>query len=114
MIECTLSEAAQARCLTIRGELTIASVTDAKACLRATLVDLIPGSLALDLSKLTEVDAAGVQLLLCMTRSLHAAGMAMNVQACSDSLINTAWELDLADEQGCLGVPYQTLVEVPA
>lgn len=64
--------------LALGPELT---VTQATAC-RDALVDALcagPGDLALDLSGVTDIDSAGVQLLLALRHSVTARGGALQL-----------------------------------
>ena len=72
--------------LALGPELTIPF---AAAC-HETLVQALAGSLGdlrLDLSGVTDVDSAGLQLLLCTRRSLVERGDALQISACSPAVV---------------------------
>ena len=71
--------------LALGPELTIPFAADC----RNTLVQAVAataGDLRLDLSGVTDVDSAGLQLLLCTRRSLVERGDNLQIVACSDAL----------------------------
>ncbi len=71
--------------LALGPELTIPFAADC----RTTLLEAVTttaGDLRLDLSGVTDVDSAGLQLLLCTRRSLAERGDSLQIVACSDAL----------------------------
>lgn len=73
--------------LALGPELTIAQ---AAAC-RDTLVDALcsgPGDLALDLSAVTDIDSAGLQLLLAARRSLREQGATLQLRNVSATVLD--------------------------
>ena len=71
--------------LALGPELTIAHA----AAWRDTLVDALcsrAGDLALDLSAVTDIDSAGVQLLLAMRRSINERGSALTLAGLSPAV----------------------------
>lgn len=82
--------------LALGPELTIPF---AAAC-RDTLVQALAstaGDLRLDLSGVTDVDSAGLQLLLCTRRSLAERGDALLIVACSAAVEEALGIFGLAD-----------------
>ena len=72
------------RVLRLEGELTIHTAADRYAAL-AALLDA-GGDLELDLSQVTELDTAGLQLLLLAQRELTRAGARLTVSASSQAV----------------------------
>jgi len=69
------------RVLALEGELTVQTAADRRAVLAALLGG--PGDLDLDLSAVTELDTAGLQLLLLARREIGHAGARLTVSAAS-------------------------------
>lgn len=73
--------------LSLPGELTIQHAADLKLHLSASLAALqdlpAPPSLVLDLSEVSELDSAGVQLLLSLRHSLRQRGMSLHLAPAS-------------------------------
>jgi len=68
--------------LRIDGELTIYRATELAAAMRTALAGVADGDmLELDLSGVTEMDSAGVQLLLAARRSAIESGRALGLTA---------------------------------
>ena len=68
--------------LRIDGELTIYRATELAAAVRTALADVRVGdTLELDLSGVTDMDSAGVQLLLAARRSAVESGRALRLAA---------------------------------
>jgi len=67
--------------LRLSGELTIYHAAELKEALLPFAADA--GAWALDLSGVTDVDSAGVQVLLAARRTLAARGAALRLTACS-------------------------------
>ena len=68
----------------IHGELSIYRAADLKAPLLAALE--AEGELELDLSGVTEMDTAGLQLVLLARREAGACGKRMTLAACSEAV----------------------------
>jgi anti-anti-sigma factor len=66
--------------LRLSGELTIYHAADLKQALLPLAEQA--GAWALDLSGVTDVDSAGIQILLAARRTLAARGAALRVTAC--------------------------------
>lgn len=81
--------------LALDGELTIYRAAELRAALLAAL-EAGP-ALALDLSGCTEIDCAGVQLLLAAQRSAAEAGGAVRLQARSEAVDDALATLGLAE-----------------
>ena len=69
------------RVLALEGELTVQTAADRRAVLAAALAG--PGDLDLDLSAVTELDTAGLQLLLLARRETGHTGARLTVSAAS-------------------------------
>jgi anti-anti-sigma factor len=67
--------------LRLSGELTIYHAADLKQALLPFAADA--GALALDLSGVTDIDSAGIQVLLAARRTLAARGATVRLTACS-------------------------------
>ena len=66
--------------LSVEGELTIYVAAELRESLRSALASVPPGSaLEIDLAGVTEMDSAGVQLLMAARKSAHAAGRALRL-----------------------------------
>lgn len=88
--------------LSLGPELTIAQ---AAAC-RDALVDALcagPGDLALELSGVTDIDSAGVQLLLALARSVRARGGALTLGRPSAEVRAALAVLGLDERLGAAG-----------
>ncbi len=66
--------------LPLDGELNIYRAAELRQVLLAALSDS-PAGLELDLSGVSEIDSAGVQLLLAVRRDLHARGLPLRLSA---------------------------------
>jgi len=71
--------------LALGPELTIPFAATCRDTLLQALADTA-GDLRLDLSGVTDVDSAGLQLLLCTRRSLVERGHSLQIVACSDTV----------------------------
>lgn len=70
--------------LQFEGDLTIYTAMQAKERLAAALAE--GDDLAMDLAAVTEIDAAGLQLLLLARREVHAAGRDLRLVGSSDAV----------------------------
>ncbi len=81
--------------LALEGELTIYGAAELQARLLAALADA-PGGLDIDLSGVTELDSAGVQLLMATRRAALASGRTVTLCAPSDAARDVLALFDLA------------------
>jgi anti-sigma B factor antagonist len=84
--------AAPAGVLAVEGEMTIYRASELRA---AMLQALAPAGLALDLSQVSELDSAGVQLLVAAARSAREAGGELRLVASSPAVAETLGFLGL-------------------
>jgi len=70
--------------LQLEGDLTIYTAMQAKERLAAALAE--GDDLAMDLAAVTEIDAAGLQLLLLVRRETQAAGRGLRLTGCSSAV----------------------------
>ena len=88
--------------LAISGEFTIFSA----AALKQTLLDTIaqggPGDIDIDLSDVSEIDSAGLQLMVMTKREAAAAGKNVRFVRHSDAVLDL---IDLCDLSGFFGDP---------
>ncbi len=83
--------------LRIEGELTIYRAAELCETLKSTLAALPAGAeLAIDLAGVTEMDSAGVQLLIAARRSAAAAGRALSLRDTSPAVEEVFATLRLA------------------
>ena len=85
----------------IDGELTIYRAAELAAAMKAALAD-VPGGGAfeIDLSEVTEMDCAGVQLLISAKRSSNESGRTLRVAALSPAVAEVFRTLQLASHFG--------------
>jgi anti-anti-sigma factor len=78
----------------LEGELTIYRAAELKPLLLGTL----PGSgpIELDLAEVSEVDTAGVQLLMLLRREAQALGRSLHLRSPSPAMVDAFELLDLA------------------
>ena len=81
--------------LALDGEMNIYRAAELGQVLRAALAGNT-GGLALDLSGVTEIDSAGVQLLMAAKRTAQAAGIPLTLNAHSPAVLDVFERLDLA------------------
>ena len=88
-------------CFRIEGELTIYRAAELAAEMRAALAE-VPGGGAfeLDLSEVTEMDCAGVQLLIAARRSAQESGRTLRVAGSSPAVAEVFQTLQLASHFG--------------
>ncbi len=90
------------RPLCIEGELTIYRAAELKQALLEALQQC--EELDIDLSAVSEIDTAGIQLLIAAKKAAQAAGKALRLNALSDAVIEVFALLDLGgyfgDPQG--------------
>ena len=88
-------------CFRIEGELTIYRAAELAAAMRAALAE-VPGGGAfeLDLSEVTEMDCAGVQLLIAARRSAQESGRTLRVAGNSPAVAEVFQTLQLASHFG--------------
>ena len=87
----------------ISGEMTIYQA----AALRQELLDIVGqcGNVTLDLSHVTEMDTAGLQLLLACQRETGGCNKIMHIEAATPALRDF---LRLANVAECFGLPPET------
>lgn len=90
-----------ARQLRIEGEMTIYRAAELKQMLLAAAEGA--AGLALDLSAVTELDSAGVQLLAMVRNTLAGAGAELRLVAQSESVAATLALLNLERSFGAAG-----------
>ncbi len=88
--------------LAVRGEFTIFTA----AALKQTILDTIAGEpssdIDIDLSEVTEIDSAGLQLMVMAKREAQAAGKNIRFVRHSDPVLDL---IDLCDLSGFFGDP---------
>ena len=85
----------------VDGELTIYRAAEIRESLQAALARLAVGDdLQIDLSAVTEMDCAGVQLLLAARKTAHAGGRAVRIAKRSPAVHEVFDTLQLA---ACFG-----------
>jgi anti-sigma B factor antagonist len=85
----------------IDGELTIYQAAEIAAALRAALAEVPPGdAFEIDLSEVTEMDCAGVQLLMSAKRSSDESGRTLRVAGLSPAAADVFRTLQLASHFG--------------
>ncbi len=84
--------------LSIEDSLDIRTVAD----LRAQLLDALEKceKVAIDLSRVTSADAAGLQLLLSAQRQAKACGRCLELEGATPALLSAAYALGLQDVLG--------------
>ncbi|MCS3472646.1 anti-anti-sigma factor [Pseudomonas sp. JUb42] len=77
--------------VSIEGEMTIYTAAELGAVLLPLLADMQNNSddLAIDLSQVTEMDSAGVQLLMLSKRESQRAGKALHLDGHSQAVLET-------------------------
>jgi anti-anti-sigma factor len=81
-----VSAVSRHRALAIEGELTIHTAADRRAALLAMIE--VEGELELDLSGVTELDTAGLQLLLLARREAIQLGGRLTVSGASRAVVD--------------------------
>ncbi len=88
-------------CFRIEGELTIYRAAELAAALRAALAEVPAGAaFELDLSDVTEMDCAGVQLLIAARRSTDESGRVLHLTGSSPAVAEVFDTLQLASHFG--------------
>jgi len=88
-------------CLRIEGEFTIYRAAELAEAMKASLAQVPSGgAFELDLSGVTEMDSAGVQLLLAARRTTDETGRALRVAARSPAVVEVLDTLQLASHFG--------------
>lgn len=82
----------------IEGELTIYRASELCVALQAALLQ--PGDLEIDLSEVSEMDSAGVQLLMAAKRAAQASQRQLRLTAHSPAVLEVFETLDLAAHFG--------------
>lgn len=82
----------------IEGELTIYRASELCVALQAALLQ--PGDLEIDLAEVSEMDSAGVQLLMAAKRSAQASQRQLRLTAHSPAVLEVFETLDLAAHFG--------------
>ena len=81
----------------IEGELTIYRAAELAAAMKAALADLpAGGAFEVDLSDVTEMDSAGVQLLISARRSASQSGRSLRIAGSSAAVAEVFQTLQLA------------------
>lgn len=88
--------------VTLGPELTIAHASAWRDMLGEALAST-PGDLALDLSSVTDIDSAGIQLLLSARRSVVARGATLSVSSTTLLVRESLAVLGLDDQLEALG-----------
>jgi anti-anti-sigma factor len=88
-----MSEEERTPVLRIEGELTIYRAEELCNALKTALA--IEGNLDIDLANVTEIDSAGVQLLMAAQKSVQAAKRGMRLIDCSPAVTEVFGILDL-------------------
>ena len=84
-------------CLRIEGELTIYRAAELAAAMKAMLAEVPAGaSFGIDRSEVTEMDCAGVQLLLAARRSAGQSGRTLRIAGDSPAVAEVFQTLQLA------------------
>lgn len=90
-----------ATCLRIEGELTIYRAAELAGALKASLAQVpAGGQFELDLSGVTEMDSAGVQLLISARRSADETGRVLRLAGRSPAVAEVLDTLQLASHFG--------------
>ena len=88
-------------CLRIEGELTIYRAAELAAAMKAALAESPAGAaFELDLSEVTEMDCAGVQLLVAARRSAGDSGRTLRISGSSPAVDEVFRTLQLAAHFG--------------
>ncbi|MBI5924692.1 MAG: STAS domain-containing protein [Aquabacterium sp.] len=92
----------------VEGELTVYAVHDLKARLLAALSDGSP--LQIDLSEVSEIDGAGIQLLLATQREARQNGTSISLNSMAPQVAHALALMDLTHEFATVpdGHPEQT------
>lgn len=85
--------------LAIRGEFTIFTAQDLKDRLM-TAIDAGPTEITIDLADVTEIDTAGIQLMLLTKREAAAAGKNARFVRHSDAVLDLIDLCDLVSQFG--------------
>ena len=88
--------------LAIRGEFTIFTAATLKQALLDTLAPGGPDDIDIDLSDVSEIDSAGLQLMVMTKREAAAAGKNVRFVRHSDAVLDL---IDLCDLSGFFGDP---------
>lgn len=83
------------KALALEGELTIYGAAELQTRLIAALADA-PEGMDIDLSGVTELDSAGVQLLMATHRAARASGRTVTLCAPSEAVCEVLARFDLA------------------
>ena len=87
--------------LRIEGELTIYRAAELAAAMKAALAEVPAGAaFELDLAEVTEMDSAGVQLLIAARRSANESGRRLRVAGRSPAVAEVLRTLQLASHFG--------------
>lgn len=103
-MDCRIERSADGACVRLDGELTIYHALALRDTLNDALGELLgepagttaPGPLTLDLSAVTEIDTAGLQVLMAARKTAAARGVALPVAAVSPCVeaLTTLYGLD--------------------
>jgi anti-anti-sigma factor len=99
-METTLGGHDGLRCLSLQGELTIYAVAEVKSALLEALDGAM--ELEIDLAGVTEIDTAGLQLLLAAKGEALASGLPLRLSGHSAPAVEL---IDLYDLAGWFGDP---------
>ncbi len=87
--------------LCVEGELTIYRAAELRTCLQSALAGVAAGgALELNLAGVTEMDSAGVQLLMAARKSARAVQSELRLVAHSPAVLAVFETLDLAAHFG--------------
>lgn len=89
--------------LVLQGPWTIAQAAQGRERLLALPLDAVCGTLAIDLGGLREIDTAGVQLMLALSRRLRERGLTADVSGVPVNVQRVARVLGAADDEHCFG-----------
>ena len=88
-------------CLRIEGELTIYRAAELAEAMKSSLAQVpAGGSFEVDLSGVTEMDSAGVQLLIAAKRSTDESGRVLRMAGSSPAVSEVFRTLQLASHFG--------------
>lgn len=105
MIDARLDTSGLQPRLVLEGPWTIAQAAQGRERLLALPLDAALGTLAIDLGGLREIDTAGVQLMLALSRRLRERGLTAEVSGVPVDVRRVARVLGAADDERCFGWP---------
>lgn len=90
--------------LVLPPSLLVMHVEQVQAAMQSWLVGLVEGDAVVDAQAVTEVDGAGLQLLLSLGRTLRDRGLAARLDGASDHLLAMAATLGLRNDTHLCGL----------